>query len=103
GYATLSCDGPVYAELQYSLYDNGLKIGETTIFSAAESPRARLIADQTEGSHLGVAICNDTNAAHDYRFTVLDIDGNVIGSATVHVEARSNYPKFLDQVAPASA
>jgi len=103
GYATLSCDGPVYAQLQYSLYDNGVKIGETTVFSAAEGPSARLIADQTEGSHLGVAISNNTNAAHDYRVTVLDIDANTIGTATLHIEARSSLPRFLDQLAPASA
>jgi hypothetical protein len=103
GYATLSCDGDVYAQLQYSLYDNGVKVGETTVFSAAESPRARVIFDQTEGSHLGVAISNNTNAAHDYRITALDIDGNPIGTTTVHVEARSSFPRFLDQLAPASA
>ena len=103
GYATLSCDVPVYAQLQYSLYDNGVKVGETTVFSAAESPRARFIFDQTESSHLGVAISNNTNVAHDYRIMVFDIDGNTIGTATVNIEARSNFPKFLDQLAPASA
>jgi hypothetical protein len=103
GYATLSCDVSVYAQLQYSLYDNGVKVGETTIFSAAESPRARLIADQTEGSHLGVAISNNTNVAHDYRITVFDIDGNSVGTAIVHIESRSSLPKFLDQLVPSSA
>jgi hypothetical protein len=103
GYVTLSCDVPVHAQLQYSLYADGVKIGETTVFSAAESPRAQLIVDQTEGSHLGVAISNNTNAAHDYRITVFDIDRNTIGTTTVHIEARSSLPRFLDQLAPASA
>lgn len=103
GYATLSCDGPVYAQLQYSLYAGSVKIGETTVFSAAESPRARFIVDQTEGTRLGVAISNNTNVAHDYRITTFDIDGNPTGTATVHIEARSSLPKFLDDLVPASA
>jgi hypothetical protein len=103
GYATLTCDLPVYAQLQYSLYAGSVKIGETTVFSAAEGPRARFIVDQTEGAHLGVAISNNTDVAHDYRITTIDIDGIPTGTATVHIEARSSLPKFLDELVPASA
>ncbi len=103
GYATLSCDLPVYAQLQYSLYAGSAKIGETTVFSAAESPRARFIVDQTEGAHLGVAISNNTSVAHDYRITTSDTDGVPTGAATVHIEAHSSLPKFLDELVPASA
>jgi hypothetical protein len=103
GYATLSCDLPVYAQLQYSLYVGSAKIGETAVFSAAESPRARFIVDQTEGAHLGVAISNNTTVAHDYRITTSDTDGIPTGTATVHIEARSNLAKFLDELLPGSA
>jgi hypothetical protein len=85
------------------IYSDSTKIGEAAVFSADANPRAQLIADQTKGSRLGVAIANDTDAAHDYQITAFDVDGAMIGTATVRIGPRSSLPKFLDELLPATA
>ena len=103
GYATLTCTGPVFAQMLYSLYSGSAKVGEATVFSSDENPRAQFIADQTEGSRLGVAIANNTDVLHDYQITVLDVDAAMLGTATVRIGPRSSLARFLDELLPASA
>ena len=103
GYATLTCTGPVFAQMLYSLYNGSTKLGEAAVFSTDEGPRSQLIADQTEGAHLGIAIANNTDAAHDYLITAFDTDGTMIGTATVRIGPRLSLPRFLDELLPASA
>lgn len=102
GYATLTCSSLVYAHASYSLYANDsvnpTKLGEATVFSSTESFQRQFIADQTGGARLGIAIANNTDIAHDYKFTVFSPTGATIGTATVHVPGRSSLPKFLDEI-----
>ncbi len=58
GYATLTCSDYVYANMQYSLYSGGSKLGEATVFgitSGNQSFRPLFVADQTEEARIGGA------------------------------------------------
>ena len=109
GYATLTCSSYVYANVLYSLYlpgpagVGGIKAGEATVFSSDDEYVARIIADQTEGARVGVAIANNTDLQHTYRVSVNGADGVIIGNATFSIPARSASAKFVDEMVPAAA
>jgi hypothetical protein len=99
GYATLVCSGMVYANLDFSLYEQGRKTGGATVFSSGEYDQARYISDQTEvGARLAFAIANNTDLSRTYRVQVHNTSGNLVGLTTVTVPARRSLAKFLDEI-----
>ena len=102
GYATLTCSSPVFANLSYAYYAGNTKLGEATVFGVRPALQFRLIADQTEGGRLGVAIANDTDGRRDYVLTLTRSDGSFFASAPVQVPARSSVAKFVDELLPSS-
>jgi hypothetical protein len=97
GYATLTCNDPVYAQVLYALYNSvGVKAGEATIFSANQAPTHSFLFDQREAAGVGVAIANDTDSTHTYTLTATGTFGTRTG--TVFVPARRNAAFFINEV-----
>lgn len=98
GYATLSCDTPVYANLLYTSYSpQGVKIAESTVFSSEPSEAKALVLDQTEGARLAVALANDTNAPHVYTLS-LKTDTGTTQTAQVQIQATTSLARFVDEL-----
>jgi hypothetical protein len=103
GYATLTCSTYVYAEILYSFYaSDGSKLSEATVFSSGPGFQLRLIADQTEGAKLGIAIANNSDISQNVTVTVTSDSDAAVGSATITIPARSSIAKFADELIPSS-
>ena len=102
GYGTLRCVGTVYATLLYGYYLNGVKLSEAAVFGAESWNKFNLIADQTEGARLGIAIANDSDIAANYQITLRTTSGVTFSTTTVLVGPRSSLARFLDELIPAS-
>jgi len=63
----------------------------------------RLIADQTEGARLGLAIANDSDVQESYRVVLRRPDGTTVTTSTVIVGAHRALARFLDELVPSSA
>jgi len=99
GYASLSCSAPVAAHALYSFYDrNGNKVGEGTVFSALRGSLVQLLDDQRSGARLGLAITNDNDFSVTYSVSALDANGQLVGSTSIRVGARSTVLKFVDEL-----
>jgi len=98
GYATLTCDVEVYAELLVTFYAaNGSKISEATVFSTEfESFLYKMIIDHRDGARLGLAIANNTDSDHTYDLRIVGNNGT--RNASVTVPARRNRPVFADEL-----
>ena len=102
GYATLTCNGPVTAQVAYGFYaSDNTTLGLATVFSSQSATVAALGLD--DGYRLGIAIANDTSNAATYLITVVDFGGNLLGSKTVSVNPKSNVASFVDLWVPSSA
>ncbi len=103
GYGTLTCTQYVFANVLFALYaPNNQKVGEATVFGAAESFVRRVIADQREGAKLGLAIANNTDLQRTYRLTLLTNAGTTF-TRTINVGGRRNATAFLDDLMPETA
>ncbi len=98
GYATLTCDRPVTAQILYSSYTGSTKVAEATVFSSPGGKIVQLLADHREGGSLGIAVANNTDRTVSYTITAADASGTVIGSSTINVNARSNSARFVDEI-----
>ena len=98
GYATMQCSGSVDAEALYSLYAaNGAKLSEATVFSSPAGRTVQILADSREGAQVGLAIANDSDQANTYTITVYDSTGNLVGSISQPLAARTSVAKFVSQ------
>lgn len=98
GYATLTCDTPVYANLIYSSYSPaGDKIAEATVFGSDPANAKSLVVDQSGGARVGVAIANDTNQAHTYTLSLETVLGTT-QTAQVQIQAKASIAQFLDEL-----
>ena len=102
GYATLSCDQPVYATVGYfnvgpTLPTFSLLAG-ATVFSSPPATRAVVGVVNTVGFRTAVAIANDTDSAAQYQITVMNDSGQTVATTSVSVSGRSNVAKFLDEL-----
>jgi hypothetical protein len=98
GFATLSCDIPVYAELLITFYaSNGTKISEATVFSTEfESTLFKLIIDNRDNARLGLAIANNTDSDRTYDLQIVGTNGT--RNVSVTVPARRNRAVFADEL-----
>lgn len=103
GYAALTCSDYVYANLTYSFFTpTGLKLGEATVFGVNPYYTMRLLADQTSGARLGIAIANDTDIEHTYRLTLRHSNGSTFTTSSVTIAARRSLARFLDELVPST-
>jgi hypothetical protein len=99
GYTTLQCSSNVEAQLVYSLYTSaGTKISEATVFSSPPASMLRIVADNTGGSRLGLAIANDSSPMGFYTIRVYDVGGNLIGAPVLTISGGQNRAVFLDEI-----
>lgn len=99
GYASLQCSSNVEAQLLFALYTPaGTKVSEATVFSSPSASFLRIVADHTGGSHLGLAIANDSVPSGSYTLRVYDVNGNLIGAPALVIPGGQNRAVFLDQL-----
>ena len=103
GYATLTCSQNVYANLLYTLSANETKLSEATVFGQVPDSSFKLIADQTGGARLGLAVANNTDLLKTYEVTLRNPDGSTEGTGTFQVQPRRSLARFLDELIPASS
>jgi hypothetical protein len=97
GYATLTCNTNVFANVLYTSYaSNNSKISEATVFSSYDFSEFRLIADQRDGSRLGLAIANNTDSAHSY--TIIFSSAGQARTATITIQPGNALARFLDEL-----
>ncbi|OLE46662.1 MAG: hypothetical protein AUI36_21850 [Cyanobacteria bacterium 13_1_40CM_2_61_4] len=98
GYATLQCTTRVEAQLLYSFYAaNGVKFSEATVFSSPAARTVQILSDSREGAQVGIALANDSDQVITYNIVVGDVNGNIVGSATQALAARSSIAKFVSE------
>jgi len=101
GYATLTCSSPVTAQILYTYYSSsGQVLSEATVFSSPAATIGQLLADQTNGSQLGIAIANHSGAMKTYIVFAETISGELAGKTTIQIPARSQVAKFLNELIP---
>jgi hypothetical protein len=93
----------VFANLGYAYYANGVKVGEATVFGVAPYYRFRLVADQTDGASLGLALANDSDISENYTVTLRRSDGTVFATMPLTLPAKQSMARFLTQFVPSSA
>jgi hypothetical protein len=99
GYATLNCAAPVAAQVLYSyISPSGALLSEATVFSSPPGIVAQLVADQRNGARLGVAIANISDSPTQFLIQAMDQQNTEIGRTVVQVPARSQIPKFIDEL-----
>jgi len=100
GYASLTCDRPVTAGASYLeiLTSNSVVIAGATVFSSPPTMRANIIVAEQPNVHTAFALANDTDVAGQYQVTVTDASTGQTRSATITVPARSNFPKYVNQI-----
>ena len=93
GYATVECSNPVNALVLYSFYaPHFVKIVEASASPSNEASSFKMVADYRDGSRLGIAIANNSDAAHSYTVSV--------GSrtSTFTIPPRRSLAKYLDEL-----
>lgn len=102
GYATLTCDQSVAAQVGYFYVAPGLPnfnlLGGATVFSSPPTTRAELLVANTVGFTTAFAIANDTDTAAQYQISILNDSLQQVASATIPVPARSNIARFVNEV-----
>jgi hypothetical protein len=99
GYLTLSCTQPINASLVYSFYSaQGVKLGEATVFSSVPGRVTQILADQTGGARLGLAIVNDNSVDVVASILVGDTSGQLAASRTHNIRAKTNLAGFLSEL-----
>lgn len=99
GFATVGCNNPINTNLIYSYYAaNGVKLGEATVFPSLSGSTVQLIADQREGSKLGIAIANDKAFAQTVTLRIGDSTGAVVATPTFTLAAHTSSARFLDEL-----
>jgi hypothetical protein len=103
GYATLDCSANVDPQLMYSYYrSDGTKVSESVTFSSPPEDIAKLLADESNGSKLGIAIANDSDQMASYTIYADYMGKSAIGtqSSSLQVGPRSSAVRFLDDLVP---
>jgi hypothetical protein len=100
GYGTLTCSQSVAATLSYInlAVPSGTVVAAAAVFSSPPTTRAELVAYQAAGYRTALALANDTDTAAQYQVTVAGPGGQQVGTTTVSVPARSNLPRFVDEI-----
>ena len=99
GYATLICNQPVTAQILYTYFSSsGQVLSEATVFSSPAATIGQLLADQTNGSQLGIAIANHSDTTKDFIIGAQNMSGDVTGETVIRIPARSQVAKFLNEM-----
>jgi len=83
GWAKVQCTGPVKASLLYRVTDDGVAQGEAAV-NAMSAPATEFVSFAQTAT--GVAYANPSAQPADITLTVLDVNGNQLGSKTVTLE-----------------
>jgi hypothetical protein len=102
GYATLSCDRPVAAQVGYfylaPTLPNPIVLAGATVFSSPPTTRAELIVSNTIGFRSAIALANDTDTPGQYQVSIVNDSGQQVAMASIAVPARSNAARFVDEL-----
>jgi hypothetical protein len=99
GYATLTCDVAVNAQIVYAFYDKaGRKISEAAVLPSDSATTVTLFADNREGGRLALAIANPSSAEAKYQITVSAPEGGELNSGSITLAAKTSTARFLDEV-----
>src|SRR5215475_10551040 len=103
GYATMSCDQPVFASAGYfnvgPTLPNFSLVAAATVFSSPATTKAAIGVVNTVGFRTAVAIANDTDSAAQYQITLMNDSGQAVGSPiSISIPGRSNLAKFFDEL-----
>src|SRR5687768_16528895 len=93
----------VYTNVLYSYFINGFKMSEAAVFGLDPSYSFKLIADQTEGARLGIAIANNTDISRTYEIELRRSNGTTFATTTTTVPARQSVARFLDTLISSSS
>jgi len=80
GWAQAQCTAPVKASLLYRLTNNGVAQGEAGV-NAMSAPATEFVSFAQTAT--GIAYANPSTEAADITVTVLDVNGNQLGSKTL--------------------
>lgn len=98
GYATLMCSGPVTAQILYTYFSSsGQVLSEATVFSSPAATIGQLLADQTNGSQLGIAIANHSDTMKDFIISAQTMS-RAAGETVIRIPARSQVARFLNEM-----
>jgi hypothetical protein len=101
GYVNLSCTIPVNALVIYGFYAaNGVKLSEASVFSSPLGTLLQVLSDQRDGARLGIAVINDNDLSANVAVVAGNRSGQVVGSASITIQARSQFVGFIDQILP---
>jgi hypothetical protein len=99
GYASLTCSRAVAAGVQISLFDAaGAKFGETTVLPAALAASFEFLINRRDGTRLGVALVNDSQAEGEYTIIARDEFNQEVDRAYDTMEAWSHVSRFVDEM-----
>jgi hypothetical protein len=102
GYATMTCDQPVFASAGYfnvgATLPNFSLLAAATVFSSPATTKAEVVVVNTVGFRTAVAIANDTDSAAQYQITLVNDTGQTVGSTNISIPGRSNLAKFFDEL-----
>ena len=83
GWAEALCTGPIKASLLYRLYNGSVAQGEASV-NASTAPATQFVTFAQ--SQTGVAYANPSTAPANVTITVLDTNGNTLGSTTFQLQ-----------------
>jgi hypothetical protein len=98
GYATLSCPGPVQAEVQIALSDaQGKKISEATVPPATAGSSFQFLLDRRDGTRLGFSFANDSGATEQYAVIARDQFNYEVDRVYEFIDPWSQVSRFVDE------
>lgn len=98
GYATLECNQPVQAYVQFELVAPTQEVmGTAAVFPAVQTQTAEFLAPTTPIYRLGLAIANNTDSTATYRIRVGTAGSNEL-QTNVIVPSRSSIARFADEL-----
>jgi hypothetical protein len=98
GYATLSCDRPVFTYLQYEyISPAGTIMGSASVYSAPPGTGSEFIFPTAADYHLGVAIANDSDSSLQVTLRLGAAGSNEL-QTSITIEPRSRIARFIEEI-----
>jgi hypothetical protein len=98
GYATLTCDQPVFSYVQYELVSSTAGVlGTASVYSSPPGTTAEFIFPNSGSYRLGLAIANDSANSMQVNLR-LGAAGSGELQATITVAAQTRIARFVDEI-----
>ncbi len=98
GYAKLSCQTGVQAQLQYSYFDAaGTKIGEATVLPATRGNSFQFQFDSRDKTRLGFSLVNDSTAQHQFEIVARNQFNEIVRFVYDTIQPTSQFSRFIDE------